>query len=115
MSADTVFVLPSPFGALALTRSQLADAQALARELLPPEPQEQQASAVLSTEVATAEQMAKRTHTPASWWLEAARRGTVPHLRVGKYPRFVVAEVLAALHTSSGAGHVKNEKGNQRA
>jgi hypothetical protein len=83
-------------GFIALTLAQLAEAENRAREIMP-SPSAQ--AATLAEEVATAEQMAERTSTPASWWLEAARKGTVPHLRIGKYPRFVVREALEALHT----------------
>ncbi len=34
------------------------------------------------------------TGVPSTWWLEAARRGDVPHLRFGKYVRFDLVEVL---------------------
>lgn len=36
------------------------------------------------------------TGVPASWWLEAARRGDVPHIRLGKYVRFDLAEAVDA-------------------
>jgi excisionase family DNA binding protein len=43
----------------------------------------------------TAEEMEKRTKVPATWFLEAARRGEIPHVRLGKYRRFQLDEVLA--------------------
>jgi hypothetical protein len=42
----------------------------------------------------TAEQAEERTGVPASWWLEAARRGEVPHLRIGRYPRFLWRDIV---------------------
>jgi hypothetical protein len=40
--------------------------------------------------------MEAETGVPASWWLEAARQGTVPHLKLGKYIRFSLREALEA-------------------
>lgn len=99
MTADSVVVVPSPFGPLGLTLAELNEAQRRARELLPV----QQSATAAPTEIATAEEMARRTHTPVSWWHEAARRGTVPCLRIGKYPRFIVQDALASLHTANKA------------
>lgn len=43
----------------------------------------------------TAEEMEERTKVGASWFLEQARLGRVPHHRLGKYVRFRFDEVLA--------------------
>ena len=43
----------------------------------------------------TAEEMGERTKVPADWYLEMARRGEIPHHRLGKYRRFNLGEVLA--------------------
>ena len=40
--------------------------------------------------------MEQRTGVPASWWAEAARQDTIPHIRCGKYVRFCLREVLEA-------------------
>jgi hypothetical protein len=42
----------------------------------------------------TAEEMEERTKVPASWFLEQARLGRVPHHKLGKYVRFRFDEVL---------------------
>lgn len=43
----------------------------------------------------TAEKMEERTKVGASWYLEQARRGKLPHHRLGKYVRFRFDAVLA--------------------
>jgi len=42
----------------------------------------------------TAEGMEALTEVPATWFLEQARLGRVPHHRLGKYVRFRFDEVL---------------------
>ena len=51
-------------------------------------------SAVLDDEILDAQGMEAQTNVPATWWLEAARQGTVPHLKIGKYTRFSLREAL---------------------
>jgi len=43
--------------------------------------------------------MAAATGVPASWWESAARAGTVPCHRIGRWVRFDYAEVHAATRT----------------
>jgi len=51
----------------------------------------------------TAEEIARLTKVPASWWLEAARQSRVPHVRIGKYVRFRLSEALEALQVARKA------------
>jgi len=51
----------------------------------------------VSDEIVDAAGMEARTQVPSTWWLEAARRDDVPHLRCGKYVRFRVTEAIAAM------------------
>jgi len=44
-----------------------------------------------------AEDAGKMTEVPASWFLEAARQERIPHVRMGKYVRFRMSDVLQAL------------------
>jgi hypothetical protein len=44
------------------------------------------------------------TGIPASWFLEQARQGRIPHLRAGKYVRFELGEVLECLKGASRPG-----------
>ena len=45
-------------------------------------------------DLCTAEEMEERTKVGATWFLEQARLGRVPHHRLGKYVRFRFDEVL---------------------
>lgn len=47
--------------------------------------------------VLDADGISKRTGVPASWFLEAARRGKIPHLAFGKYIRFSLDDVVESL------------------
>lgn len=51
-----------------------------------------------------AEGMEAATQIPATWFLEQARKGKVPHIRAGKYVRFRLNEVLEALSTGNRPG-----------
>jgi excisionase family DNA binding protein len=42
----------------------------------------------------TAKEIAELLNVPASWVLEHARAGTIPHIRLGRYVRFDEDEVL---------------------
>jgi len=41
--------------------------------------------------------MNKETGIPRTWFLEQARQNKIPHLRAGKYVRFKLSEVIAAI------------------
>lgn len=90
-----------PFGGawLALTPEQFQTALARAAELVPAAKAEQ--GAPVADEILDAEGMESRTSIPASWWLEQARKGTLPHIRAGKYVRFELGTVLAALESGN--------------
>ncbi len=45
----------------------------------------------------TSQQLADKTGVPDTWWEQAAREKRVPFLRAGKYLRFRLTDVLAAL------------------
>ena len=51
--------------------------------------------------VCDADGMETATQIPATWFLEHARKGKVPHIRAGKYVRFRLNEVLGALSTGN--------------
>jgi hypothetical protein len=53
----------------------------------------------------TAEQLEEQTGVPASWYAEAARRGDIPHYRLGRYPRFRLSEIAAATRNECSAGN----------
>jgi len=88
-----VFVVPG-FGPLAMTPEQLRSARAKGRELLgddAPAP-----TAATSPALLTAEQLEESTGIPASWWMSQAREHRVPHQRIGRRVRFVMADVMAS-------------------
>lgn len=88
-----------PFGDrfLVLSDDQLKQALARGEDLFPRAEQQQGSS---SERILDAEGMAEITQIPASWFLEQARRKQIPHLRVGKYVRFALAETLEALRAT---------------
>jgi hypothetical protein len=51
----------------------------------------------------TAEQIEQQTGVPATWYAEAARRGDIPHYRIGKYPRFRLSEIATATRKQGSA------------
>ena len=91
---NTVLVQLPDGGTLALDIEAYRAALTRGRELVPSTPL---AHTAVSDEVLDAAGMQERTNGPATWWLEAARRGDIPHIRAGKYVRFNVADAIAAL------------------
>ena len=78
---------------LALDDAEFEAALQRGRELAFSPPSEQANGTMQIVDAAGAE---AATGVPASWFLEAARRDDIPHLRLGKYVRFDLAEVCAA-------------------
>ena len=97
--SETLVLLPfGPGEFLALEPAELAQARDRAREILGEEWAGDRAAADTTQSpgsLHTAEEMEERTKVPASWFLEQARRGELPHHRLGKYVRFRFDEVLA--------------------
>lgn len=88
-------IVPLPDGrSLAMDIEVYREALARGQVMLPASVTSQSDTAV---EVLDADSMAERTNVPASWWLEAARRGDVPSLKCGKYRRFVYAKAIEAI------------------
>jgi excisionase family DNA binding protein len=57
----------------------------------------------------TSEQLAEQTSIPATWFEEAARRDEIPCVRVGKYVRFDLDEVLSSLNPRIASARVKHK------
>jgi len=49
-----------------------------------------------TVELLTPEELAKRIKVPISWVYEQSRVGAIPTHRLGRYIRFVLAEVIAS-------------------
>jgi hypothetical protein len=111
---DVLILLGSEI--LALTQEQLAEARQRGQELLPVA--NLSLGGVHEDTVLDAEGMEGRTGIPASWYLEQARQGKIPHIRAGKYVRFRLGEVLEALkadprHADRLSVHVPKAARNQ--
>ena len=52
----------------------------------------------------TAEEIAERLGVPANWPLAQARAGHMPHVKLGRYTRFDVADVDAWLESLKTGG-----------
>ena len=81
---------------LALDLETFEEARRRGRELVPAPATPVSAPNDLA-QILDADGIASRTGIPASWFLEQSRRGTIPHIKAGKYTRFALTEVLAAL------------------
>ena len=52
----------------------------------------------------TAAEIAERLNVPKGWPLEQARAGTIPHVKLGRYVRFVWADVEEWIATCKAGG-----------
>jgi excisionase family DNA binding protein len=55
-------------------------------------------------ELVTAEQVAVRLHVPQTWVYRAAREGSLPSVRCGRYRRFDVRDVDRWIETQKVTG-----------
>ncbi len=83
--------LPRVVGALS---EALAVAQ---RRLVEPQPVQTSTDGRL----VTADEMAEQLGIKKSWLLDMARQGRVPHVKLGRYVRFMPAEVLKSAREGS--------------
>jgi hypothetical protein len=92
-----LMLIPLPDGRwLALTEEAFAQALAAGSAAMPVHQDRSTSVTNASDQLLTAEQMEERTSVPASWWLKAARERRVPHVLIGKYPRFRHSECTAS-------------------
>jgi hypothetical protein len=103
---------------LALTPDQLREALGQGQALMGASTTTATA-APAEDKVLDAEGMERETAIPASWYLEQARQGKIPHIRAGKYVRFRLNEVLDTLkadprHADRLSVHVPKPALNQR-
>jgi hypothetical protein len=62
------------------------------------EPPKSRSIAPAGPRLLTSEQLGDRLNIPATWLEEAARRDEIPCVRIGKYVRFDIDEVLSCLN-----------------
>ena len=94
--SNLVLIPFTPGEFLALEPAELSKARARAREIGAGWTVDGAVAATQSPErLYTAEGMEELTEVPATWFLEQARQGLIPHHRLGKYVRFRFDEVLA--------------------
>jgi hypothetical protein len=92
---SSLFVFQMPSGEfLALSQDQFEEARALGQRITG-------VAMVAANDgsvepLLSAQDMAIRTSVPATWFLEQARLKKIPHLKLGKYPRFLFSEVCEA-------------------
>ena len=110
---DALVLVPCGLEFLALTPAELAQARDRAREALGAGwGADRGAAAVTQSpeELLTAQQMEAVTRIPAPWYLESARRREIPHVRLGRYPRFLLSKVVEhGLVTPPGEGAVDKQ------
>ena len=95
MTESSLVLVPFGNKCLALTRDQFREALERGRELVEgttATPSGVNADA--PERLHTAHEMEQRTNVKAAWYLEGARRGDIPHHRLGRYVRFKFDEVL---------------------
>lgn len=90
--------LPPPFGWIAMSVAELSAAQQRAAELLP-ETHACDANVLPGTTneprtLLAPMQAAAALAVDESWLLRAAREGTIPHVRLGRYVRFDPAAII---------------------
>lgn len=99
MEQPTMVLVPFGTNLLAMSAEQFQEALERGRTLAPSSAQPE----TMKTEdnrIVDADGAASETGVPATWFLEQARRNTIPHLKFGKYVRFRLSAVLEAVTTS---------------
>jgi excisionase family DNA binding protein len=106
--ADRV-VLALPDGRwLAMSREQFDAALMAGAEFAPPAATPGGVGAA-GPRLLTSEQLAELLSIPSTWFEEAARRDELPCVRVGKYVRFDLDEVLSSLNPRIASARVKSK------
>jgi excisionase family DNA binding protein len=99
--------LPLPDGRwLSLDRETFHAALAAGAEFSPPVTA---SVAPSGPRLLTSDQLAERLNIPATWLEEAARRDEVPAVRIGKYVRFNLDDVLATLDPRIASARVSRK------
>jgi len=86
-------LVQTPAGWAAFTPGELDEAVERARTVLPPERAATGATNA-PARLLTAEELSAATSIPASWFEQAAREGSIPCIRLGRYVRFALDEIV---------------------
>ena len=98
MAAPLLFYLPAPIGWVALSPSELREAQERAIEVLGvPNTSDEAPRQAEARDCVSAQEAARALGVEASWLLRRARMRRIPFLRAGKYVRFDVDALRAHL------------------
>jgi len=96
--SDNLLLIPFQGETLALTFDELREARERGRALMPTTAAASPGAGA-GPILLDAEGMERATAIPASWFMEQARRRTLPHVAIGKkYIRFRLDDVLAVLN-----------------
>lgn len=98
MEQPTMVLVPFGTNLLAMSAEQFQEALERGRSLAPSSAQPEMTTT--DDRIVDADGAASETGVPATWFLEQARRNTIPHLKFGKYVRFRLSEVLEAVTTN---------------
>jgi len=104
-SNDTVFVIESSHGVLALSGAGLQEAlkagSSIRSGLNGQTNDTSRSTRTRRRKLLTAKELAKRINVGPSWLLRRARENRIPHVRMGKYVRFDASEVLECLRKNA--------------
>jgi excisionase family DNA binding protein len=98
--ADRIVIALSDGRWLARDREAFEAALVAGAEL---EPTKASSVATAGPRLLTSEQLSDQLNIPPTWLEEAARRDELPSVRIGKYVRFDLEEVLACLNPRTAA------------
>ena len=93
MTPSALVLIPLGAEFLALTPAELSKARERAREVLGPGWGADGGAQASPELLLTSEQISEVTGIPGPWFLEQARLGQIPHIKLGKYSRFRLSEV----------------------
>jgi excisionase family DNA binding protein len=97
VARDSTVTLDTALGVISLTVDQLITAQARAAELLQEISPMRTELGASPSRLVDATEAAAALGIKSSWLLARAREGRIPHVKLGKYRRFDLADVRAAL------------------
>lgn len=93
---ESLYVIESPYGPMALNYEEMVSALELARDVSPARSEESVAEGEQCAEqLLDADAAARALGVKPSWLLQRAREGRIHHVKLGKYIRFDVERIRA--------------------